>query len=48
VPDAQFFAGFDPKAYAAAHPSLRADPRFGLASQYQVQRAATLQFKVMF
>jgi outer membrane receptor protein involved in Fe transport len=48
VPDAQFFAGFDPAAYAAANPSIRADPRFGLASTYQSQRAATLQFKVTF
>jgi hypothetical protein len=48
VPDAQFFAGFSPAAYAAANPSIRADPRFGLASQYQSQRAATLQFKVLF
>ena len=48
VTDTQFFAGFDPAAYAAATPSVRADPRFGLASQYQSQRAATVQFKVRF
>jgi hypothetical protein len=48
VPDAQFFAGFSPSAYAAANASIRADPRFGLASSYQSQRAATLQFKVTF
>ena len=48
VPDAQFFAGFDPTAYAAAHPNIRQDPRFGQASQYQTQRTATLQFKLMF
>jgi len=46
--DAQFFAGFDPAAYAAAHSNIRPDPRFGMASQYQGQRAATVQFKVTF
>jgi hypothetical protein len=46
--DAQFYAGFNPAAYAAATPSIRADPRFGLSSQYQSQRAATVQFKVSF
>ena len=48
VPDAQFFAGFDPVAVAAASPSIRPDPRFGLSSGYQSQRAVTLQFKVSF
>ena len=48
VPDTDFFAGFDPTAYAAAHKNIRADPRFGLASRYQGQRAATLQFKLTF
>jgi hypothetical protein len=43
-----FFAGFDAAAHAAANPSVRADPRFGRPSQYQSQRAATLQFKVSF
>ena len=48
VPDAQFFAGFNPVSVAAATPSIRADPRFLLASGYQSQRAVTLQFKVSF
>jgi outer membrane receptor for ferrienterochelin and colicin len=48
VSDTDFFAGFDPTAYAAAHPNIRADPRFGQASQYQGQRVATVQFKVNF
>ena len=48
VSDTDFFAGFDPAAYAAAHPSIRTDPRFGLANAYQGQRTITVQFKVLF
>ena len=48
VSDTQFFAGFDPVAYAAAHSNIRPDPRFGMANNYQAQRAATLQFKILF
>lgn len=48
VSDVDFFGGFDPAAYAAAHSSIRADPRFGLASSYQGQRTITVQFKVSF
>ena len=48
VPDAQFFAGFDPVAVATATPSIRADPRFKMASGYQSRRAITLQAKVTF
>jgi len=48
VSDTEFFAGFSPTAYAAAHSNIRADPRFGQASQYQGQRVSTVQFKVTF
>ena len=44
----QFFAGFDPVAIAAATPSIRPDPRVGLANGYQTRRALTLQAKVTF
>jgi len=44
----QFFAGFDPKAVAAATPSIRADPRYMMASGYQTRRAMMLQAKVSF
>ena len=46
--DPEFFAGFDPAVYAAAHSNIRPDPRFGMAGSYQSQRAATVQFKVTF
>jgi hypothetical protein len=48
VSDRDFFAGFDPTAYAASHSNIRLDPRFGLASQYQGQRVVTIQYKVTF
>jgi Carboxypeptidase regulatory-like domain/TonB dependent receptor-like, beta-barrel len=48
VPNVQFFAGFDPKAIAAATPSIRPDPRVNLANGYQTRRALTVQAKVMF
>ncbi|PYR57333.1 MAG: hypothetical protein DMF91_19720, partial [Acidobacteria bacterium] len=48
VPNVQFFAGFDPKAIAAATPSIRPDPRVNLANGYQTRRALTVQAKVTF
>ena len=48
VPDVQFFAGFDPVAYAASTPGIRVDPRFGQASQFQPRRAITMQAKITF
>jgi len=48
VPDVQFFAGFNPVAYAASTPGIRQDPRFGMASQYQTRRAITIQAKMTF
>jgi hypothetical protein len=48
VPDVQFFAGFDPKAYAASTAGIRVDPRFGMASAFQTRRALTIQSKVTF
>ena len=47
VSDAQFFAGFDPAAVAAAQ-KFRPDARFGKASAYQDARVIRLQTKLMF
>lgn len=46
--DAQFFQGFDLASHVAARPSIRADPRFGLADQYQGARTFRVQAKVIF
>jgi hypothetical protein len=44
----QFFAGFDPAAYAAANPSIRPDPRYQMANGYQARRSLMFQAKVTF
>jgi hypothetical protein len=48
VPDAQFFAGFDPVAYVTSKPSIRTNARFGMASGFQGSRYALLQAKLAF
>jgi hypothetical protein len=44
----QFFAGFDPAAVAATTPSIRADPRYRLANNYQTPRSIMAQARVTF
>jgi hypothetical protein len=46
--DDAFFAGFDPDAIAAATPSIRPDPRFGLPNVRQGRRSLRLGMKVTF
>ena len=48
LPDAQFFAGFDPEAVVAATPSIRRDARYGLANGYQDRRSIRLQARISF
>ncbi len=44
----QFFAGFDADAIAAATPSVRKDPRFGLANGWQGARSVRFAAKFRF
>jgi outer membrane receptor protein involved in Fe transport len=48
VSPAAFFAGFDADAIAAATPSIRRDPRFGLASGFQGAREIRVAAKFRF
>lgn len=48
VGDAQFFAGFDAQAVAAANPNIRRDARFLMADQYQGARSVRVQARVSF
>jgi hypothetical protein len=48
ISDTQFFAGFDPKAVAAATPSIRSDARFMKDNSYQTRRSLMFQAKLMF
>ncbi|MFB3852318.1 MAG: carboxypeptidase regulatory-like domain-containing protein [Vicinamibacterales bacterium] len=45
--DAEFFAGFDPKAYAASHP-IRVNPLYQLANGYASRRVIRVQAKFTF
>jgi len=46
--NASFFAGFDPKAVVAATPSIRLDPRYGLANAFQQRRSILVQARLTF
>lgn len=48
IPNAQFFAGFDPEAIVAASPSFRRDARYRLANGYQDRRSIRLQARFSF
>ncbi len=48
IPATQFFAGFDPAAIAAATPSMRPNPQYGMANNYQPRRSITLQARLTF
>jgi hypothetical protein len=48
IPDAQFFAGFNPEAIVAANPSFRRDARYRLANGYQDRRSIRLQARFSF
>ena len=48
IPDRQFFAGFNPVAIAAATPSIRPDPRYQMANNFQAPRVITLQARLTF
>ena len=45
---AQFFAGFNADAIAAATPSIRKDARFGLPSTFQGARSIRIDAKFRF
>jgi hypothetical protein len=48
IPDAQFFAGFDPEAIVAASAGFRRDARYQQASGYQDRRSIRLQARLSF
>jgi len=48
IPAQQFFAGFDPAAIAAATPSMRPNPQYRMANNYQPRRSITLQARLTF
>jgi hypothetical protein len=44
----EFFAGFDPAAVVAVTPSIRQDPRYRMASNYQTRRSILAQARITF
>ena len=48
IPDAQFFAGFDPEAIVASTPGFRRDARYQQANGFQERRSIRLQARFSF
>ena len=48
IPDAQFFAGFNPEAIVASTPGFRRDARYKMANGYQDRRSVRLQARFSF